>query len=319
MTEKENLLRAILHTGPEWVPRGMESVVMIGPPVIERPDNAGTDAFGAEWSEEDIRVNGTYPTPGGNPVTDLADWRRQLQVPDVKALDWSAAIQKTGDVDREEHVVCGFVEMGLFERSYLLLGMSDALIAYSLNPEEMYELIGAVADYKIRLIEAFDDAVGLDMVWYGDDWGTQQDLFMSPEVWRRIIKPHTGRIYDCMKQRNIVINQHSCGKIERVFADVVEIGADMWNPCQPCNNLAALKRQFAGKIAFCGGIDSQFVLDRPDVTPEEVREEVRRRIDEMAAGGGYVATPSHSVPYRPEIVTAMEDEIATYGRAYYAN
>ena len=70
-----------------------------------------------------------------------------------------------------------------------------------------------------------------------------------------------------MKHRGILVNQHSCGKIASVFADVVEMGADIVNPCQPCNDLADLKRRFAGRITFCGGIDSQHVLDRPGVTP----------------------------------------------------
>ncbi|WP_346360302.1 uroporphyrinogen decarboxylase family protein, partial [Bosea sp. (in: a-proteobacteria)] len=131
------------------------------------------------------------------------------------------------------------------------------------------------------------------------------------------MKPHTRRVYDAMRARGILINQHSCGKIESVFADMVEMGADIWNPCQPCNDLARMKQEHTGRIAFCGGIDSQFVLDRPGVTTEEVRAEVRRRIDEMADGGGYVAAPSHGVPYEPEIVAAMTDEIATYGRRFY--
>ena len=95
------------------------------------------------------------------------------------------------------------------------------------------------------------------------------------------------------------------------------MGANIWNPCQPCNDLARLKKLYGDKIAFAGGIDSQFILNRPGVTVAEVRAEVRRRIDEMAFGGGYIAAPSHSVPYSPEILGAMEDEIRSYGRFYY--
>jgi len=111
--------------------------------------------------------------------------------------------------------------------------------------------------------------------------------------------------------------QHSCGKIESVFGDMVEMGAQVWCPCQPCNDLALLKRKYSGKITFSGGIDSQFVLARPGVTTDDVRVEVRKRISDMAAGGGYIAGPSHGVPYDPEIIAAMNDEINTYGRDYY--
>ena len=317
MTAKENLLRCIRHDDPQWVPNGMEAVITIGPPVVERSYSAGKDAFGVLWALEDGVQCGTYPALGGHPIADLRAWRGRIEIPDIDALDWEQIRLRADAVNRTESLVCGFVEMGLFERTYLLLGMEEALMAYVAEPALMTELVWAIADYKIRLIERFDEVADLDMVWYGDDWGTQNDLFLPPEIWRRILRPHTQRIYDCMKTRHIIINQHSCGKIEPVFSDMIEMGADIWNPCQPCNDLAALKKRFAGRICFCGGIDSQFVLDKPGVTPGEVRAEVRKCINRMAAGGGYIAGPSHGVPYRQELIDAMNDEIAVYGRAFY--
>jgi uroporphyrinogen-III decarboxylase len=186
-----------------------------------------------------------------------------------------------------------------------------------LQPQMMDELIGALADYKIALLERFDAEADLDLVWYGDDWGTQENLFLPPAVWRNLIRPHTQRIYDCLKRRGVLINQHSCGKIESIFGDLVEVGAAMWNPCQPCNDLAGLKKRFGARISFCGGLDSQFVLGRPGVTTGEVRAEVERRIAEMAPGGGYIAEPSHSVPYRPEIAGAMHEAIRDFGSKIY--
>ncbi len=318
MKAKENLLRAIHHDGPDWVPNRMEAVKVLGPPVCERPGAAGLDAFGVRWSYEHGAEGGTFPAHGGHTIHDLERWREQITIPDVDELDWEPVIATAAEIDRDEMLVCAFVEMGLFERSYLLLGMEEALMAFASEPEVMAELLGAIADYKIRLIERFHEAVGLDMVWYGDDWGTQSDLFLSPETWRRTIKPHTRRIYDCIKRCGAMVNQHSCGQIEAIFPDMVEMGADIWNPCQPCNDLADMKRRHGRRITFCGGIDSQFVLARPGATCDEVRREVRRRIDELAADGGYIAAPSHSVPYDAQLLAAMNDEIATYGRQCYA-
>ncbi|MBI5835217.1 MAG: methyltransferase [Armatimonadetes bacterium] len=314
MSPKENLLRTIARDQPAWVPNGLESVVTLGPPVVERPGAAGYDAFGVHWSYDPAAEGGTYPTRGGHPVTDLRRWREQVTIPDVAALDWSAVRGRGLAIDRETHLVQGFVEMGLFERAYLLLGMEEALMAFVGEPEAMADLLGALADYKIALISAFDDAVPLDLLWYGDDWGTQTDLFVSPAVWRALLRPPLARIYACAHERGILVNQHSCGRIERIFGDIVALGAALWNPCQPCNDLAALKLAYGDRIAFHGGIDSQFVLDRPGVTPDEVRAEVRRRIDELGAGGGYIAGPSHGVPYDPDLIAAMNDEIAAYGR-----
>ena len=317
MKARENTLRAIRRNGPERVPNGLEGTVRIRSPIIGRPDEPGFDVFGIEWSLEEGGHGGTYPTQAGHTITNLSKWRRQITLPDVKGADWSCITARAREIDRDEFMIEGFIQMGLFERSYLLLGMDEALMAYVTDPELMSEMLGVVADLKIEEIERLDDAIDMDILWLGDDWGTQENLFMPPDCWRRTIKPHTQRIYDCLKARNIIINQHSCGKIEAVFGDMVEMGADIWNPCQPCNDLAMLKKKFGDRITFCGGIDSQFVLDRPGVTPEEVRAEVRKRIDQMAAGGGYIAAPSHCVPFDEDLLNAMNDEIATYGRAVY--
>lgn len=318
MTPKENTLRAIRRDNPEWVPYGLEGVTVIWSPIVCRTREPGLDAFGVEWSLEEGGHGGTFPTHGGHTISDITKWREQISMPDVASADWSAAEACAKEIDRDELLVQGFIEMGMFERSYLLLGMDEALMAYLTEPELMADMLGAVADQKIEEIKRLDDAIDMDMLWLGDDWGTQDNLFMPPECWRETIKPHTQRIYDCLKERDIIINQHSCGKIEAVFGDMVEMGADMWNPCQPCNDLAMLKKQYGDRISFCGGIDSQFVLDRPGVTPEEVRAEVRKRIDEMAKGGGYLAAPSHHVPFDEELLNAMTDELATYGREVYS-
>lgn len=326
LTSKENLLRVIRHAGPEWVPNGMEACQFFCPPYITRPSAAGLDSWGVKWDLEDGAHGGTFPAHSGGVVSDISKWRSQISFPDLDAMDWSGVRWGWGgcgaalgaeDLDRNHNLLCGVVELGLFERSYLLLGMEQALMAYAAEQEAMADLVSALADFYVKLINRFADTIDMEMIWYGDDWGTQRDLFMPPATWRDIIKPNTKRIYDCIKARRILVNQHSCGRIESVCDDIVEMGADVWNPCQPCNDLAALKRRHAGRITFCGGIDSQFVLDRPDATPGDVRTEVRRRINDLAGGGGYIAGPSHGVPYRREIVDAMNDEINLYGHTFY--
>lgn len=318
MDRKENYLRAIYSKCPEWVPTGGEAVVTIAPPVGEHPTEAGKDAFGCEWCWEESAHGGTYPGHENYVITDISKWKEQLVIPDVNACDWSEAREQAKQIDRDSFLVGGLMEMGIFERIYLLMGLEEALIAYYTNEEEIYELAAAIADYKIAFLKKYHEEVKLDILWYGDDWGTQQDLFISPEKWRRIIKPHTKRIYDCAKSLGIIIDQHSCGKIESIVGDMIEIGADCWNPCQPCNDLAGLKRKYGSGICFVGGVDSQFVLDNPLAGAQEVVEEVKRRIDEMALpNGGYILGPSHMVPFDPEKLEAMNRTVKEYGREIY--
>jgi len=320
MTGKENYLKAIYRDNPEWVPYNGEAVKTIMPPVCERPKTPGEDAFGCLWAINEHAKGGTYPAERDFVITDITDWRNQVKFPDVSLYDWSDARKAAKEIDRDRYLVGAFIEMGIFERSYLLMGMEEALMAYYTDEEEMEALSSAIADYKIAFLKKYHEEVGLDILWYGDDWGTQNNLFISPDIWRRVIKPHTKRIFNCAKSLGIIINQHSCGKIESVLGDLAEIGADCWNPCQPCNDLAALKKQYGDKICFIGGVDSQYVLDNPSATPDDVITEVKKRIDEMALpSGGFIIGPSHSVPYDKAKLSAMNTTIKEYGREIYKN
>jgi len=317
MTIKENYIKAIFHNNPEWVPYQNEAVITVKPPICERPAEPGLDAFGCEWWLEKDAQGGTYPASRNYVITDIEHWKEQIVLPDISKYDWSEAKAKAAQVDREKYLVGGFIEMGIFERIYLLMGMEEALMAFYTDEDALYELAGVIADYKIEFLKKYHEEIHLDILWYGDDWGTQDNLFISPDIWRRVIKPHTKRIYDCAKSLGIIINQHSCGKIDSILGDMIEMGADIWNPCQPCNDLAALKKQYGDQICFCGGVDSQFVLDNPNATPEDVVVEVKRRLDEMSFHGGYIIGPSHTVPYDPEKLHAMKDTINDYGRKIY--
>jgi uroporphyrinogen-III decarboxylase len=318
MNIKENYLRAIKRQNPQWVPRAGEAVITVRPPICERPKTAGKDVFGCEWAINENAKGGTYPAERNFVITDINKWREQVTFPDVDAFDWSAAKEEAQKIDKENYLVGGFIEMGLFERIYLLMGMEEALMAYYTDEEEIEALASAIADYKIEFLKKYHEQIGINHLWYGDDWGTQSNLFISPEIWRRVIKPHTKRIYDCAKSLGIIINQHSCGKIESVVGDLVEMGADCWNPCQPCNDLCGLKKQYGDSICFIGGVDSQFVLDNDLATADDVVDEVIKRIDEMALpNGGYIIGPSHSVPYNPEKLEAMNRTIKEYGSKIY--
>ena len=323
MTEKENLLRAIRHQNPEWVPNAfkiMQTVCFLDPPVVERPMGAGTDDWGVKYLFNAAEEDGSYPLQDEFVVTDITKWREQVRFPDVDAMDWTNIAEgwerkpiDLSTIDRENRLVVGMVRIGVFERLYLLMGMENALINYLEEPEEMAALAEAIADYRIRLIRKFAQTVKLDMIWYSDDWGTQTSLFISPESWRQIIMPQTKRIYDCAKELGLLFCQHSCGKIEAIFPDFVSMGPDIWNPCQPCNDLAELKRRFGDKICFFGGIDSQ-LLGKPDITIDEVRAEVRLRIDQLAGVDGFIAAPSQTTVYAPQVVGAMFAEIDAYGK-----
>jgi len=184
------------------------------------------------------------------------------------------------------------IGFSLFERAWTLRGMENLSMDFHLNPEFVHELLGAIADYNIaQAREALKYDV--DAVHFGDDWGQQQGLIMGPVLWREFIKPQLKRMYAAVRDAGKYVTIHSCGDVDELFDDLVDIGLNCFNPFQPeVMDTAALIGRYRGRLAFHGGLSTQKVL--PYGTPDSVRAEVRRLID-LGSEGGYVFSPAHSV------------------------
>jgi uroporphyrinogen decarboxylase len=145
----------------------------------------------------------------------------------------------------------------------------------------------------IQLIE-----MGADVIWAGDDFGTQKGMSMSPELWRKVFKPRIKKTIAEFKKANsdIKVAWHSCGSIVPIIGDFIEIGLDILNPIQP---LAAgmdpkfLKNTYGESLTFFGGIDIQELL--PRARPGEVKKEVKRIANILGKGGGYIVAPAHHI------------------------
>ena len=140
----------------------------------------------------------------------------------------------------------------------------------------------------------------MQVFFMGDDYGTQRGLFWSPATWRRFIKPRLKKLYDLAHDRGYPVMQHSCGSVVQVLPDMIEIGLDVLQPIQVSAagmDPAALKEQFGDRLAFMGAVDAQRVMAFG--SPDDVREEVRNRIEILAPGGGYILSTSQGIT--PEI------------------
>lgn len=301
MTNRENLLRTIRRDNPQWVPHRHDgALTLLKAKVVPRPPQGGLDDWGVRWigtnSEE-----GSYPD--GKPVLSIDDV--DSLVP--PATDWQMV---TDDLRRqvaarshEDTLLIAYNEMVLYERTQLLLGTTAFLMAVALSPEKLEVLLDKIADYGQRLTEALMNA-GVAGIRFTDDWGTQTALFMSPPLWRRLIKPRLIRLYDTVKDRGGLVLQHSCGHIGAIVPDLIEIGLDVLDPCQPAaNDIFAWKRQYGDKLSFMGGLDTQGYLTFGDA--EAVEAEVAKVVSVMSEGGGYIAAPSHTITIPEENRTAM--------------
>jgi len=157
----------------------------------------------------------------------------------------------------------------------------------------------------------------VDVVLVGDDLATQRGPLLSLEMYRKYVKPRQKRLYEAIKKHTrAFLFYHSCGAVTPFLEDLVEIGVDILNPVQV--NASGmdpgwLKKHFGDVLSFWGGIDTQQIL--PYGTPDAVREEVRRRVDELAPGGGYVLCTVHHIQsdVPAENIVAMYEEAIRYG------
>ena len=220
---KENMLRVYRHQEPEYTPlfSDFNSAMLGGMDFInERPEIPGVnlDWFGQSWTWEE-KTHAANPTPGKPLLTDITQWREVVKFPDLDAIDWEThAAKDTANWDRENKLSRVTVGFGLWERLFSIMPFEDALCALLEEPEACYEFFGAIADYKIRLHDLVIKHYKPDVLVMHDDYGDGRALFMPPETWRQLIKPHLKRVVDAVQSKGVIYEHHNCG----CFAPIVE-------------------------------------------------------------------------------------------------
>jgi uroporphyrinogen decarboxylase len=206
---------------------------------------------------------------------------------------------------------------GIFEMHQRFRGMSNALVDPFLYPEFSDCLIGKLADLKIEFWQMVlhDLADVVDVIAEADDYGTQESQLIDPDHFRQYYKPHIVRIIKAMKQSapQAKIMFHSCGNVRPVIPDFIEMGIDILNPVHI--NAAGmepyqLKKDFGKDIVFWGGgVDTQRIL--ASGTVNDVKDDVRKNIDALAPGGGFVFAAVHNIQSEvpPENIMAMCEAI----------
>jgi len=315
MTPRENMLAAYRHETPEWVPNGFTDYDLwfsYGERYFG--EGTGDDWFGVNWTFTPD-LNSQTVTPGQDEVEDLENWKEDIHFPDLDACDWSAiAAGATKDWDRENRMsLCMFLN-GPFERLMTLMGFENGVCAFLETPDEVHEFFDALTDYKCRYLKILKEYFGFDIIVYHDDWGNNQNMFISMDMWREFIKPYIQRVIDCTHELGMIFEMHSCGYIRPTVPELVEMGIDALQPLQYCNEVEEIKKEFGDRILLSGGFNTQGVLERPDATEEEIRQEVRRTLDSLAGIGGYCA---NAPIIDTDVVRIVSDEITAYGRNYY--
>ncbi len=208
-----------------------------------------------------------------------------------------------------------------FERAMAMQGLEAFLLNMGLHPEFAVALLEKIAGLCKALMGIFLRELGdnVDIIKIGDDLGTQQSLMMSPKMYREMLKPiHADYIRFIKERTSAKVFFHTDGDVEPLIEDFIEIGVDILNPIQTSAgkmaDLASLKAKYGDRIVFCGGIDTHRIL--PFGTPDEVRMEVKRVIETLGPGGGFMLGAVHTVmnDVPAQNVLAMVDAVEEFGR-----
>jgi uroporphyrinogen-III decarboxylase len=183
----------------------------------------------------------------------------------------------------------------VFETAWALRGLEALLVDLVAAPDIAEAVLAIPFHYHLTAARKLVE-IGVDMIWIGDDVGTQSGMLISPAVWRRFLKPKVAEIIASVKQINpeVRVAYHSDGDISPIIPELIEVGLDVLNPVQPaCMDPAGLKRRYGDRLCFWGSIDEQRTL--PFGTPRDVEEEVLARLKTLGKGGGLIIGPTHHV------------------------
>ena len=269
------------------------------------PEGHYRDSFGVVWRRD--AVDRTVGDWGGHVSYPL----HEPSLKGYKFPDTSADPARTRYISqaRQQHPD-HFLWMGggsLFQQAWALCGFENFLgyvAGEEAFVEELTEKLADLCCAELSLLKG----TGLDAVRFGDDWGFQHSLTIQPATWRRIYKKYYARVIQSAHDAGLVAMLHSCGHVEPIIPDLIDVGLDVLHPLQPeANDVARCRREFGADITFWGALGSQSTL--PLGTADEVRREVRERID-LFHDGGYILAPAGAAPAETpaENIVAIAEE-----------
>lgn len=291
-----------------------------GPPIKEEPDGTLQDFLGLRrkktggywWIVE-------HPLANASDVSDIRNYRW----PDTSGVNICEGVEtRAKHLDDDGWaVVSDFLFTGPYNMALWLRGDTQFARDIYQRPDIANAILDEISRIQLELYSQFLDCVSdyALIVSVDDDFGTQSGLFLSPQHYRKFIKPRQMKLFHLIHNKtDAKILLHTCGTTTPLIGDFVDLALDIVNPMQPCAKLNedsfAIKRDFGDKICFHGGIDTQRVLPFGDA--EGVESEVKYRIKAFAPNGGYILAPSQSIQsdVPTENVLTLFDAAFKYGR-----
>jgi len=242
-----------------------------------------------------------HPLVNGKTQKDIDEFKWYWKLDEADANYWEKEIDYT--LKNTEYAIVPDTLWGGWGQNYEVLenlrGWDNFLVDLVINQDFAKYMMEVRLEATLKrweqMLNILDNKI--DIVCVGDDLGLQSGTQISPELYKKMVKPIHKKFFSFIKERtNAKIFMHSCGSLYELIPDLIDVGLDILNPVQvKAKNMDSkkLKSEFGNDLVFWGGIDTQHVL--PFGTPQDVEDEVKRRIDDFAPGGGYVFNTVHNI------------------------
>ena len=286
------------------------------------PDNPDEliDGYGQPWRRA---VPYYYPGSGVLAGAMISDIESRVKWPNPSDPRWTAGVRDRAQTLQENTQYAVIARMvtshGPYMTSSHLRGDEQFFLDMAADEKFTLALVERVTSSLVELLKKYLEACGpyIDLIELpGDDYATQTGMAMSPKMFRKYFKPAIKRLVDTIKtyRADIKVMQHCDGVLTPILPDLIEVGVDVVHPLEPlpAMNLEGIKANFGDRLTFLGAIDIVRALPG---RPQDVIEEVKLRIQQLAKGGGYILAPANHVQddVPPENLTTLFNAARQFG------
>jgi uroporphyrinogen-III decarboxylase len=316
ISPRENLMRALRHEKPVWMPnlygssQVYQSSIARDSPIERTQDSV--DWFGVKYKYSEAQGSNT---PLGNVLKDITKWEKKVHWEDLSRYDWAADANR---LQRDETLALYMrLSNGPFERLHAMEGFEQALIDLILEPEAVHAFMMRLVDFKIELFNKTRDYVPLDYIVAGDDWGTMRAPFFSVDAFKKTILEPTARFVEAVHARGTKFILHCCGVVNCFVPYMVEeIGVDGLE-IQNINDISGILERYGDRVTVEYHTNPQLCYD-PETTEGQIRAYAASIVETYGAhvvpGAGVVMNMGSSFE---RIFYGMEETFYEYSRKKY--
>ena len=321
ITPRENLMLAMNHMKPLWMPNLAASSQLFGSKIAnESPPAHMRMVDTTDWFGVNYKFSAAYGsnTPQGNVMECVTEWKEKVIWPDIDQFDWETEAKEFLEGRDESLALYMRMSNGLFERLHMIEGFDAALTDILLEPEAVQDYLFAIADFKIDLFNHMRDHLDLDYIICADDWGTMRAPFFSVDTFKKTILEPTKRFVKGVHDRGTKFVAHCCGVIEPFVPYMVEeIGFDVLEIQNDLNDIDAIFSKYGDHVT----IECNPLVNLPrnaEITDKEARKLAHKLVDNYGAhtmrGPGALATFFSPVDH---VYYSLEEEIYEYSKLCY--